>query len=355
MKIIHCVGNLSGGGAETQLRLFYENSRGEGINNRIIALQSKGIDLYDLRDNIRIVKSKSIFRQWNEIYKLFKQEKPELIHIWLPAVFIHFLVPALIYNGARVILGVRSVYKIDSLKRCLHFMLYHFSDQYISNVHPDDLRGRFKKFTRKHFYYIPNAVNCENLGAIDKKGKGNEDIDHFLFVGRLIEDKDVLLLISAISKLNREGGRFYLDLCGDGPLKAKIFDLIDKENQKDKITLLGFQNDLAEIYSKASAIILPSRREGMPNVVFEAICFRKCLILSDIPQHKRWFSDGTNVILFKQGNLNSLCDALCRFKRLSEEDRSFMCENNMEIIRNLSLSKYCLSLINTYEKVLENR
>ena len=74
---------------------------------------------------------------------------------------------------------------------------------------------------------------------------------------------------------------FELIIVGDGPLKKQLDEKIKFYNLQDKITLLGFVNDVIPFLHQSDVMILCSRHEGYPNVVLEAVfsqiesgCFR---------------------------------------------------------------------------------
>jgi glycosyltransferase involved in cell wall biosynthesis len=351
MKVVHCIGKLSGGGAETQLKLLKDNCRSESIQNVILTLSKTGIDSYADSSNIHTIKARSIIGRWIEIYKIFRLEKPDLIHIWIPAILPYFLIPALFFGKERIICGIRSVYRIEGLVRIVHYLLFFFGEYYISNVHPDDLKGPFARFSRHRFYYVPNGINY----TYNDEAKTFEGRNRVLFVGRFIEEKNLHLLISAIEKLRADGHDFVLDICGDGPLRARIVEQIQQGNLGDYVHMHGFKRDLAPMYEQASVMVLPSLREGMPNVAFEAISFKKALVLSDIPQHTRWFQDGYNAILFTPDSSLSICRALLRYKALANSDLMQFNSRNAEVISKLSVPSYINRLLNVYAEILEKK
>jgi glycosyltransferase involved in cell wall biosynthesis len=98
--------------------------------------------------------------------------------------------------------------------------------------------------------------------------------EHFrvLFVGRLSEQKDPLILIDAFQQLPcdiRE--KATLTLVGEGPLRPTIEQQIAKYQLQQQVTLSGQIDDISSLMQQATILVLPSRWEGMPNVVLEAM------------------------------------------------------------------------------------
>jgi len=90
-----------------------------------------------------------------------------------------------------------------------------------------------------------------------------------LSVGHLIERKGHEVIIESLPSL--EGVNHYI--VGEGPLEAKLRQLAHKLGVDDRVTFVGnvSQEHLIDYYSAADALVLPSMREGMPNVVLEAL------------------------------------------------------------------------------------
>ncbi len=101
-----------------------------------------------------------------------------------------------------------------------------------------------------------------------------------LFVGNLVAVKGLDVLISALESLRREGVKFQAALVGDGPLKGELQARIDGLALADHVRLLGPrpQSELPVWYRSASLLVLPSRSEGIPNVMLEAAaCGTPCV------------------------------------------------------------------------------
>ncbi len=91
-----------------------------------------------------------------------------------------------------------------------------------------------------------------------------------LMVGRLVNGKGHKLAIKAISRLGRD---VRLVVVGDGPLRDELLSVARSLGVADRIELLGErpQQCLPELYCAADALILPSRSEGMANVLLESL------------------------------------------------------------------------------------
>lgn len=98
---------------------------------------------------------------------------------------------------------------------------------------------------------------------------------NFVFVGSLVEGKQPLLAIQIVEELIKLNYDVTLDLYGDGSLKPDLIDYTVKNNLTSKVKLLGNQEKkvIKEMLKKAHFLILPSRSEGWPKAVAEAMFF----------------------------------------------------------------------------------
>lgn len=100
------------------------------------------------------------------------------------------------------------------------------------------------------------------------------DASTYLFgtVGRLVEEKQPELVIQTAELLRSRGQRdFHAVLVGDGPLRARCEALIAERGLGDCVTLLGSRDDVQRWVGDLDAFLLPSKYEGFPLVVLEAM------------------------------------------------------------------------------------
>jgi glycosyltransferase involved in cell wall biosynthesis len=118
---------------------------------------------------------------------------------------------------------------------------------------------------------------------------------HFLFVGRLTEMKGIFLLLNAFIKFCKVNKEYNLVLAGEKMNDAE-FDLLNKlvsENGLvDRVKFLGNRDDVFELMSTATALIVPSLNEAFGRITVEAM-FNGCLVIGND-------SSGTQEILKKE-------------------------------------------------------
>jgi glycosyltransferase involved in cell wall biosynthesis/peptidoglycan/xylan/chitin deacetylase (PgdA/CDA1 family) len=94
-----------------------------------------------------------------------------------------------------------------------------------------------------------------------------------LWVGRMVPVKGLDVLLAACGRLQEQGAEFQLYLIGDGPVRAALAAQRQVLGLDDAVTFLGplEHNRLVDWYRAANVTVLPSRSEGIPNVLRESL------------------------------------------------------------------------------------
>ncbi len=100
-------------------------------------------------------------------------------------------------------------------------------------------------------------------------------IDHtkpFLFVaaGRLSHEKGYDILLRACSQLKKSVDNFKVDIYGHGPDEARLKAEVEELGLSGVVEFKGFVDDVLPVLRNADVLVLPSRSEGMPNIILEA-------------------------------------------------------------------------------------
>lgn len=119
---------------------------------------------------------------------------------------------------------------------------------------------------------LRNGVDLERFGIRNRvaiRAKLNLTGPVWLAVGHLIERKGVHITLAALGKTPD----VTLLIAGDGPEGDKLMQLANRLKISDRVRFLGAisHRDLCDYYNAADAMVLASSREGMPNVVLEAL------------------------------------------------------------------------------------
>lgn len=151
----------------------------------------------------------------------------------------------------------------------------------------------------------------------------------FLFVGRLLRDKGVSEFVEAARLLRPELPDARFQLLGpldEGNRTAISQSELDGWVNEGVIDYLGTSNDVRPFIAAASAVVLPSYREGLPRALLEASAMARPLIASDVPGCRDVVDDGRNGFLCTVRDCGSLASAMRSFAGLADENRLAMGE-----------------------------
>src|SRR6266566_160065 len=138
----------------------------------------------------------------------------------------------------------------------------------------------------KSIMVIPNGV--AETYFIGEKTKENT-VPHLIFVGRLVAQKNLSLLIEAVSQMQVS---VFLDIVGEGELRKNIEALIQKYELRN-VKLHGKKTgkELIELYKSADVFVLPSLKEGVSLSMLEALAAGLPVVASDLPEIREILGD----------------------------------------------------------------
>jgi glycosyltransferase involved in cell wall biosynthesis len=137
-------------------------------------------------------------------------------------------------------------------------------------------------------------------------------------IGRLSAEKGFDLLIRAACRLLDRGRDIALLIAGDGGERGRLESLIAGTGRGDRIRLLGYRPDTLALYQAMDVLVLSSFREGLPNVLLEAMAVGVPVVATRVAGVPRLIEDGVNGLLVDAGNVDQLAGAVDRLIRDEE-------------------------------------
>jgi glycosyltransferase involved in cell wall biosynthesis len=128
--------------------------------------------------------------------------------------------------------------------------------------------------------------------------------------GRLSPEKGFDLLIRSADRLLSVGADFELVIVGEGREGARLRKLVGDLGRDDRIRLLGYRPDMPEVFRAMDIFALSSLREGLPNVLLEAMATSVPVVTTRIAGIPRLVADGKNGLIVPPGSEAALAHAL---------------------------------------------
>jgi glycosyltransferase involved in cell wall biosynthesis len=129
-------------------------------------------------------------------------------------------------------------------------------------------------------------------------------------VGRLSAEKGFDDLIRAADRLLDEGLDLELWIIGEGDEVADLRRLIVALRRADRVKLLGYRSDTQALYQAMDVFALSSLREGLPNVLLEAMALEVPVVATRIAGIPRLVANGESGLLVEPGAVDELTRAL---------------------------------------------
>lgn len=225
----------------------------------------------------------------------------------------------------------------------LNWMIYYPAEKFLSRftdglitINQEDYR-RAQKFHAGKTILIP-GVGID-LDKFQKKEPTRQEIRNklgipeskiiLMSVGELTKRKNHMVMIEALARL-KEYDILYV-ICGDGPLKAQLRAKAEELGVRDRLKLLGFRKDIAELHKAADIFVFPSLQEGLPVALMEAMASGLPIVASKIRGNEDLISNNQGGYLVNPMDSEQVAKAIEKMIQ-NPKKREKMEKRNLEII-----------------------
>lgn len=305
------------------------------------------------------------------LYKVFKKEKPQIVHSHTPKAGTLSMIAAK-YAGVphrlHTIAGLPLV-EVTGFKRSILNWVEKLTYAHATMIYPNSF-GLKKiildhKFTSERKLRIigkgsSNGINTvhfdETLFSEEEKNQlklktGILPTDFvFIFMGRMVRDKGINELIGAFKNINKQFKNTKLLLLGayEKELDPLFTDTEAEIDSNLNIKAIGWQADVRPFLAISDTLVFPSYREGFPNTVMQASAMGLPCIVSDINGCNEIIKDGVNGIVIPVKNQQAIEEAMKKIignddfrHSLTLKSREMICENySQQYVWNEILKEY---------------
>jgi len=148
----------------------------------------------------------------------------------------------------------------------------------------DRTRRDLEEWGTRCDYLVPNGIDRAEIDAVPA---ADEPVD-LLFTGRLIPEKNPMLVVDTVEKLLTEWPHLRCWMVGEGPELSRVERAVKRRGLGSNVELPGFLDeyeDVLGLMKAADAFVLPSRREGFGITVLEALACGTPVVTLDHPQN----------------------------------------------------------------------
>ena len=332
-------------------------------------IRAEGFALHPLAWRRRDLGPLAAFRAILEIHRLYRRERPDIVH--------HVALKPMVYGGVAALLA-----RVPAIVSSLTGTGYAFASA--------DLKARLMRLPitlvlrallarRRSVVVVQNEGHREMLLRMAPDASGHVamlrgsgiDTMHYqplpepeqrpvtvAFVGRLLADKGVRSLIEAYRLLRGRGVAVALLIAGT-PDPENPTSIPDEEvhgwRTLPDLRWLGQVSDVREVWRQAHIAVLPSLHEGLPKSLLEAAACARPLVATDVPGCREIARPDVNALLVPVGDAAALADAIQRLVEDAALRRRLGVASRRLVDPDLSDATIGAETVALYRRLLDGR
>ena len=316
MKIAFFIGHMGYGGAERVISLLANDYCRRGWDTDIVMLLSRDL-AQRLEPGVRLVDLSlgggSYLKRapyWlRQIRGYLKREKPDCVVSFIGRINALVLTAALGMN-IPIVVSERNDPRHDGRgKGMLAFCdaLYKTARAVVFQTNAE--QECFSEAVKAKSVIIPNPVSTEGVSRREPKGF------HVVTAGRLAEQKNQKMLMDAMALVRREIPEASCTIYGEGELRQELESYVREKGLENTVFLPGHALDIHEKIADASAFVLTSEYEGLPNALIEAMMLGIPCVTTDYPGSEEVMEDGVTGLIVPRRDAEALAKKLIALAR----------------------------------------
>ncbi len=315
MKVLIIINNLGVGGAERLVIDDIHELLRRGVEVTLLTLKPEKSER-TLSEQLHLPKEKWLtihfgsllnIKSWFRVWRVVKEVEPDALitHLWYSNTI--GKVVGCLLGIKKIIAFEHNVY--DTLKTRKMFLIDRLTQFIPTKVIA--VSQAVKKSLLKHgieekrIAVIQNGIDVSKYTDLPK---ARNEIFTYIFVGRLIRQKGVDILLQAFATVPNAR----LKIVGRGAEEEALKKIVSELGLTERIEFLGTRQDVPELLKSADCFVLPSRYEGLPMVLLEAIAAGNLIIVSDFESATEVITNEESGLIIPKENVEALVRAMKR-------------------------------------------
>jgi len=305
----------------------------------LTALEASGHRVHPIRIQRR-VRAVSHLRSLWLLYRLMRRERFAIVHVHTPVAAALGRVAARLARVPIIIYTAHGFYfheLMPSWTRRGHVWvekaLARWCTDALFTQSAEDrdtaVEERFLKDDR--VFWISNGVCVDSFALPPQPGLraklGLSQENRIIgFIGRLVREKGVEELLTAMQEVARRNPEARLLVVGDTldsdrdrRTARRLKETLRRSGPATLVKFAGFRQDIPQLLSIMDLLVLPSHREGMPRTILEAMAAGKPVVATNIRGSREEVLDGVTGLLVPVRNPPALAEAISRLLMNREE------------------------------------
>jgi glycosyltransferase involved in cell wall biosynthesis len=296
-----------------------------------------------------------LFRLW----KLLRQDKPQVVEM-----FTHdtnmLVLPLAWLAGVPVRIPTHHglIEGFPRWRERVHaWMVNHLSQGIVAVSDLTRQKSLDEGILSRKITVIPNGIVPVDLSDFNRneirREMGFTDKDVVLIsVGRLVYQKAHEYLVSALPAVLKEMPNIKVAVCGDGVLRAELEKQISSLGLENVINLLGVQPKVTKYLAAADIFVLPSRWEGLPIALLEAMSARLPVIATRVEGVDEVVQEGVHGILVEPESAEELAKAILQLSANIEGRQHMGNASHLRVLELYTIDRMCERYLKIFEQGL---
>jgi len=311
------------------------------------------------------IKRTSGFTLVRRVRRLLKEIRPDILHTHLYHANLYGRIAALGLGLPGVVATVHNIYARVKPHRCLaNYLLARLSD-YVLVFSPqvrEDVR-RYDRVPEDRLRMLTPGVRLEGQSCGERREEARTEIGVSGFclgnVARLEEQKGHEDLLAAVSRVRRDIPDLTLLLVGDGSRGAQLKGLARELGLEQVVRFLGSRRDIFRILPALDVFVMPSRWEGIPLTLLEAMGCGLPAISTRVGRAPEIIRDGANGRLTPAAAPEALARAILELYYEPEKRRQWGEQARRTVLEKYTLEhfleQFAAIYVELYEKVISDQ
>lgn len=271
------------------------------------------------------------YRSYCTLVDFFEREQFDVVHVHTPIAALIGRLAAARAGAARIVYTAHGFYFHERQNRIartafqlLEWIAGRYTDVLFTQSQEDAEAGRkYRLCAGGLITAIGNGVDptvfrpateseLSERNRLREEFRATKDEVVILMVGRLVAEKGYIELLEAMKSVEAHlwiVGKL-LDSDRSDDIEDAFTSILDDPNMRDRISFLGYRDDVAEVMRAADIFTLPSHREGMPRSIIEAMMTSLPVVATNVRGSREEVVDGETGYLVPVSDATQLSNAL---------------------------------------------